>query len=79
LSAQSLDIFGVSARAAPERGGPGDEHVRSGLDRAARRLPIDAAIDLEVDRLAGLVDLLADRLDLAELAVDKCLPAENRD
>jgi hypothetical protein len=37
----------------------------------ARRLvsTVDPAVHFQVDRLAELVDLLADRLDLAQLAV----------
>jgi hypothetical protein len=55
---------------------PATSAVGPGGDRARRGLDIDAAIDLQVDRLAGGVDHRADRLDLAQLALDEALPAE---
>ena len=48
------------------------------LDRLARGLGVDPAVDLELDIEALLGDPLGDRLDLLELAGDELLPAEAR-
>jgi nicotinate-nucleotide--dimethylbenzimidazole phosphoribosyltransferase len=48
----------------------------TGLDAALRCLDVDAAIDLEIDRLAECVDRLAQGGDLGELALDEGLSAE---
>ena len=55
---------------------PATSDVGAGLDAFPRRLGIDAAIDLEIDRPARGVDRLAQGGDLGELALDEGLAAE---
>ena len=59
-----------------EGGGAGDEDIGTGGDGPGGAHQIDPAVHLQADVLAGLVDHLADRLDLAQLALDEALPAE---
>ena len=61
---------------AAEGRGSSHENVGARVDRPARGAYIDAPVDFEVDEEALLVDLLPDRLDLAQLALDEPLPAE---
>src|SRR3546814_88713 len=75
-SAQPLYVLGVAFRTALECGGAGHERVGAGLYDAAAIILVDAAIYFQINGLAQFVDLLADRLDLAELAVDEALAAE---
>src|SRR3546814_10844612 len=75
-AAQPPDIAGIGIRPALEGRGAGDEHVGARRDRERGGVGIDAAVDLQPYVAARLVDHLADRLDLAELAGDEALAAE---
>src|SRR3546814_5250459 len=70
-AAQPPDIAGIGIRPALEGRGAGDEHVGARRDRERGGVGIDAAVDLQPYVAARLVDHLADRLDLAELAGDE--------
>src|SRR3546814_11949539 len=69
-------IAGIGIRPALEGRGAGDEHVGARRDRERGGVGIDAAVDLQPYVAARLVDHLADRLDLAELAGDEALAAD---
>ena len=60
-AAQRLDVGGISAGAAAEGGGSGDQHIGAGIHRRARRLGVDPAVDLDVDREPLLGDAVGDR------------------
>src|SRR6478735_1072923 len=75
-SAQRPDVGGVLFRPAREHRRDGDQRVGAGGAAALGRLRIDAAVDLEIDRLAQGVDRAAQRGDLGELGVDEGLAAE---
>src|SRR6266404_6500805 len=77
-SAQRLYVGGVARRTATEHSGAGHQGIGPGLDTAPGSLRIDAAIHLEVDRLAQRVDRLAQAGDLGELARDEGLASEPR-
>ena len=79
LAAKRLDVGGISAGPAAEGGGAGDEHVGAGVDRRARGVGVDAAVDLEVDSSLALAMRLAIASIFLQLAVDEALPAEARD
>src|SRR5690348_8383133 len=76
--AKRLDALGVFAGPRAEHRRAGNQHVGPGLDAAPGRFGIDAAIDLEMDRLAQRVDRAAQGRDLGELALDERLAAEAR-
>src|SRR3546814_406012 len=70
------DIIRISCGTAPEGSGACDQCVSASAHRQSRGFGIDAAVHLQIDRLAELVDRLADRLDLAQLAGNEALPAK---
>ena len=59
-----------------EDGAPGDEDVGAGGGRPRRGLPVDASVDLELDRQPALVDGAPGGGELVEHRRDEGLPAE---
>src|SRR5437763_1953065 len=75
-SAKRGDVGGVSARAAAEDRGAGDERVGAGGNGALCRLGIDTTVDLQRNGPSARIDAGARRFDLPQLAFDEALPAE---
>ena len=77
-TAQRGNVGGVGVGAAFECRCSRHEDIGSSSYDPGRRLAIDAAIHFQTNVLAEFVDRLADRLNLAQLALDETLAAELR-
>src|ERR1035441_3180782 len=73
---QSLKIGRILARAALETRCARDQHIGAGGYDLFGRAGIDAAVNLEIDRLAERVDGFAHGADPIELRGNESLPAE---
>src|SRR5262249_41350104 len=77
-AAQPADVAGIGVGTAAESRGARDQHIGACSYRGARRIFLDAAIDLEIDVAAKLVDAGTQRLELVERLGNEALSAEAR-